>query len=119
MHILGPVERARSCYDDAGAVVVPIHAGGGTRIKILEAFANRTPVVTTSMGAEGIDVNAGEHLLVGDTPEDHARACLGLIHNPDLARRLADRAFALWEHSYQPRAMRAGLLGETVVRPVR
>jgi len=111
LRVVGPVERVDECYDSADAVVVPIRAGGGTRIKILEAFARQTPVVTTSVGMEGIDVTAGEHLLVGDTPEDHARACLELIADPDLAHRLTDHAFAVWKRSYQPHAMRAGLLG--------
>ena len=69
--------------------------GGGTRIKILEAFAHGRPVVATSLGAEGIEADDGEHLLIGDGAEALAAAILRLIEIPALGAALARRARAL------------------------
>ncbi|HBY64181.1 MAG TPA: hypothetical protein DEH78_30535, partial [Solibacterales bacterium] len=63
VHLAGAVPDVAPWYAQAGAVVAPIRAGGGTRIKILEAFAHGCPVVSTSLAAEGLDVRDGEHLL--------------------------------------------------------
>ena len=96
-------------YAKADAVVVPIRAGGGTRIKALEAFANRKPVVATSIGAEGLDVRAGEHVLIADTPEDFAAQCLRLMQDSAVRCDLAERAFALVSRSYGTEALRRHL----------
>jgi polysaccharide biosynthesis protein PslH len=87
-------------YREAPGLVVPIRVAGGTRIKILEAFSLGTPVVSTSVGGEGLDVVPGEHLLVADTPRTFADRCLALLADPDLGRRLASRAVALVEVRY-------------------
>lgn len=84
-----------------GTVVVPLLAGGGTRLKILEAFAAGRPVVSTTVGAAGLEVRDGEHLLVADTPEAFARALARLAAEPALRQRLADAAFALVAARYQ------------------
>ena len=87
------VELATTCLE-----VVPLHSGGGTRIKILEAFAHGVPLVTTSVGCEGIDVVDGAHVLIADDPPAFAAACLRLLRDPALRERLADAAFELyWE----------------------
>src|SRR5690606_34177573 len=70
-------------------------AGGGTRIKILEAFAHGTPVVSTSTGARGLDVVHGEHLLIADETEAIAQACERLHRRPDLAKKLREGGWAL------------------------
>jgi glycosyltransferase involved in cell wall biosynthesis len=62
----------REQFARASAVVVPIRAGGGTRLKVLEALASRVPVVATAKAVEGIDLVPGKHYLQGDTPEDLA-----------------------------------------------
>jgi glycosyltransferase involved in cell wall biosynthesis len=82
--------------------VVPLRAGGGTRIKILEAFAHGVPVVSTRIGAEGISVADGKHLLLADDAEAFARACLQVKENPELACGLAMRASALLHERYIP-----------------
>jgi glycosyltransferase involved in cell wall biosynthesis len=87
-------------YDRADVVVVPLRAGGGTRIKVLEAFAHRVPVVATPMGAEGLEVSPGRHLLVGDGPDALAAACLRLLRDPALGRQLAADAHALVKRRY-------------------
>ncbi|MFD7997151.1 glycosyltransferase [Streptomyces mexicanus] len=80
----------------ADLVVVPLRVGSGTRIKILEAFAHGVPVVSTTIGAEGLDVVAGEHLAIADTAEDLARDCAALLTDP--ARRTATAAAAALLH---------------------
>lgn len=87
-------------YNAADVVVAPLRAGGGTRIKILEAFAHRRPVVATTVGAEGIDARHGEHLLIADSPPALADACLRLMESPDEAADMAGRAFDLVRSAY-------------------
>lgn len=84
----------------ATASLVPIRYGGGTRLKILEAFALGTPVVATSKGAEGLDVIDGTHLLLADTPEEFADAVILLLRDVELCRRLAAAGLELVRVSY-------------------
>jgi glycosyltransferase involved in cell wall biosynthesis len=109
VHIVGEVPDVRPWYRDAHAVVVPLRAGGGTRIKVLEAFSYGRPVVSTSTGIEGIDARHAEHVLVGDTPEAFAAHCLRLMAEPDLADRLARNAFSLFMRAYTPEAVTRAL----------
>jgi len=85
---LAPYLRRSAC------LVVPLRIGGGTRIKILEAWANGLPVVSTTIGAEGLGAVDGATLLIGDTPEDFAARCLTLIEDPAIGRRLAAGGYA-------------------------
>ncbi len=87
-------------YDAAHVCVVPLRAGGGTRLKILEAFGYKKPVVSTSLGAEGIDVLDGEHMLLADDAPTFADACCRLVKNPLFGRQLAERAFNLVQSRY-------------------
>ena len=105
----GFVEDLAPLYAAAYVAVVPVRAGGGTRIKLLEAFAHRVPVVTTSLGAEGIDAVDGEQLLVADDAEAFARACLRVKERPELAAELADRAAALLDARYSPARVDAAI----------
>jgi polysaccharide biosynthesis protein PslH len=96
-------------YRAADAVVVPIRAGGGTRIKLLEAFSYCRPAVSTTVGCEGLDVKNERDLLVADTPEAFAAACLRLAENGDLAERLAQTAFERFVLSYSTEAVARAL----------
>jgi glycosyltransferase involved in cell wall biosynthesis len=87
-------------YREATISVVPLRAGGGTRLKILEAFALGRPVVSTSVGCEGLDVIGGEHLFVADTPAAFAESCVTLLRNPGLRRTLTMNARQLAEQRY-------------------
>ncbi len=87
-------------YRAARVAVVPIRAGGGSRIKILEAFAHGLPVVSTSLGAEGLAVRQGHHLLIADEPGDFAAAVKRLLADRDLAARLASAGRALVAERY-------------------
>ncbi len=85
----GRVEDVRPFARAARVFVVPLRIGGGTRLKILEALAMQLPLVSTRVGAEGLDLVDGEHLLLADTPEDFATAVLALGHERERAERLA------------------------------
>lgn len=98
--VLGAVPSVDVCYADAHAVVVPIRAGGGTRIKILEAFAFGRPVVTTTVGMEGIDATPDQHLLKADTAAEFARQCARLIVSHELGIRLATQSERLFREQY-------------------
>jgi glycosyltransferase involved in cell wall biosynthesis len=98
--VTGPVPDVAPYYAAAHAAVVAVRAGGGTRIKLLEAFAHRVPVITTTAGAEGLDALPGRHFLLGDGPDALAAGCLRLLREPGLARRLADEASALVRRRY-------------------
>jgi glycosyltransferase involved in cell wall biosynthesis len=72
----------------------------GTRFKILEAFACRTPVVSTTLGAEGLDVRHGEHLLLADSAAEFASAIISLVDDPLQRQRLIGPAFDLVRAAY-------------------
>ena len=93
--IAGFVPELSACYQQAHAAIVPIRVGGGMRIKVLEAFSHHCPVVSTSIGAEGIDAIPEEHLLIADTAQDFAGQCLRLMQDPALGPSLARNAFEL------------------------
>ena len=80
--------------------VVPIRTGGGTRLKILEAMALHTPVVTTSKGAEGLTLDPGKHVLIADQAHEFADCIVRLLQQPVLRQQLADDAFRLVEARY-------------------
>lgn len=75
------------------AMVIPIRIGGGTRIKLADAFSRKCPVVSTQFGAYGYSVQSGKEVLLADEPESFARACVNLIQYPDLGQRLAETAW--------------------------
>jgi glycosyltransferase involved in cell wall biosynthesis len=103
--VVGAVPDVRDAYREAHAVLIPIRAGGGTRIKALEAFSYRRPVVTTTVGIEGIDAAPEEHVLVADTPDAFAEQCRRLMAERPLGERLRDAALDLLVRSYSPEAM--------------
>lgn len=85
----------------ADIAVVPLRMGSGTRLKILESFAHRIPVVSTTIGADGLDVQNEVHLLLADRPEEFARACRRLIEDRALSRRLVDAAERRYLERYE------------------
>jgi glycosyltransferase involved in cell wall biosynthesis len=96
----GTVPSVEEYYQQATIAIVPLRIGSGTRLKILEAFALGRPVVSTSMGCEGLEALDGEHLLVGDDPVAFARACIDLLRDPKLRDRLVHGARKLVESKY-------------------
>jgi polysaccharide biosynthesis protein PslH len=103
VNVTGYVEDPTSFLQQAGAVVVPLRAGGGMRVKILNALAQGLPVVTTTIGCEGIPVRHGAHLLIADTPQDFANAVLQLIQDRALAEELGRRGRKFIQSHYDYR----------------
>ena len=103
----------------ADLVLVPLRSGSGTRLKILEAFAQRVPVVSTTVGAEGLGVVDGVHLLIADTPEDIATACTRVCTEPELRSRLADAGQALFRQRFEVGVARERIreLVDSLARP--
>lgn len=98
--LVGRVPNVTPFYERAHAAVIPLRAGGGTRIKVLEAFAHRIPVVSTSKGVEGLAVDHEKHVLLGDTASSFAQQCCRLMMFPELGKTLSDSAFSLVNRSY-------------------
>jgi len=92
----GYVDDPRTYLDRASVVVVPLRIGGGTRFKIVEAMAKGKPIVSTSIGAEGLDAEHEKHLLLADTPEAFVESVCRLLEQPEFANTLgkAGRQFA-------------------------
>ncbi len=95
IHVTGTVDDVRPWLWGSQISIVPLRVGGGTRLKIYEAQAARIPVVSTSVGAEGLGVEHGTHLLIADEPDAFADACLALLAREAECRRLADAAWNL------------------------
>jgi glycosyltransferase involved in cell wall biosynthesis len=81
---------AKSC-----ACVIPLRVGGGTRLKVLEAMALGTPVISTTKGAEGLDLRSDDHLMIADTPQEFASQTVRILQNPQIGDRLSQNA-AKW-----------------------
>ena len=99
--VVGRVPEIEPELARADIAVVPLRIGSGTRLKILESFAHRIPVVSTRIGADGLDVEDGRHLLLADRPEDFAKACRRLIEDRALSQRLVDAAERLFLERYE------------------
>ena len=99
--VTGRVADVRPQISDCLAVVVPVRSGAGTRLKILEAMAMKRAVVSTALGAEGLDVVHGKHLLLGDTPAALASHIASLIETPALRDRIAGAGRELVQAKYE------------------
>jgi len=89
----------------AGIMLIPLRAGAGTRLKALEAFASKTPVVSTRIGIEGLGVVDREHVLIAETPEEFGKACQELISDPSLSKKLIESAFKYAEDNFSHAAL--------------
>lgn len=92
VEIVGFVDDLMPYLERATAIVVPLRIGGGTRLKIVEAMAKSKAIVSTRIGAEGIDVSHGRDILLGDTPADFADAIVRVLEDSTLARELGRKA---------------------------
>ena len=109
--LTGESADTRPHWRDAAVAVVPLLAGGGTRLKILEAAACGVPVVSTSVGAEGLTFVNGEEILLRDAPERFAEAVALLLADPEARRRQAAAARARVDREYGWRAISARFAG--------
>ena len=78
---MGAVQDVRPHYQRSSISICPIQSGSGTRIKILEAMSIGTPVVSTAIGAEGLDVVSGKNIIMADRPHDFAKAIIYLLNH--------------------------------------
>ena len=92
--VTGGVPDVRPFYRDALAAVVPLRVGGGTRLKILESMAAGVPVVSTTLGAEGLEATPGMEIVIADTAEAFRTAVSRLIAGPSSRAQLARAASA-------------------------
>ena len=110
VHVTGMVPDVRPYLERAVGTVVPLLSGGGTRLKILEAMAAGRAVLSTSIGAEGIEAVASKEILYADTSEALAEGCLALIRQPDLRDRIAAGGRQLAVRKYDWREAQRTLL---------
>ena len=103
IRITGFVEDIRPYIDQSEVYICPIRDGGGTKLKLLDAMAMGKPIVTTTIGAEGLEVRNGEHVLIADDPETFGKRICLLFENEDLrygltrnGRRFVEKHYA-WE----------------------
>ena len=102
--VVGAVPEVSAELAAADVVVVPMRFGGGTRLKILEAFAHRVPVVSTRLGCEGLHAEDGVHLLVRDDPAEFAAAVRDVVTDAALRDRLVGNGHDLYERDFRPQA---------------
>ncbi|MFT5105480.1 MAG: glycosyltransferase involved in cell wall biosynthesis [Verrucomicrobiales bacterium] len=100
IEVTGTVDDVRPYLARCAFLIVPLLSGGGTRIKIMEALAAGVPVVSTSIGAEGLGLVDGEHLLIADSAEDFAAAVSRMAADPAMRKRLSAGGSALARAEY-------------------
>ena len=100
VQVLGFVPDIRTSLAQAAVVIVPLRVGGGSRIKILEALAMEKAVVSTTLGAEGLEVTHEEHVMLADRPADFADSVIRLLENPQLRTHLGQNGRALVEQHH-------------------
>jgi polysaccharide biosynthesis protein PslH len=100
IHVTGTVDDVRPYVDEAALYVVPLRAGGGTRLKIFEALAMGKAVVSTTVGAEGLDVTPGRDVAIADGPDEFARTVVALLRDPERRRGLGRAGRALVQRRY-------------------
>ena len=107
--VTGGVDSVEPYYDEADLVVAPIRFGGGTRVKILEALSFGRAVVSTTLGAEGLELMGGRDLELADQPSDFASICVALLENQrrrfDLAKYGRERVGAMYERNQIQRTL--------------
>lgn len=107
---LGFVPNIDSVYDETRVVCCPIFAGAGTRIKIIEAAARAKAVVSTTMGAEGLEFEGGTAIQIRDKTQEFANACVALLQDPALAKKIGDAARRTFLQKYDRSAVVAQIV---------
>ena len=100
IEVTGTVDDVRPYYQEAIAAIVPLKVGGGSRLKILEAMAAGVPVVSTTLGAEGLKVMPDENILIADTTEGTIDAVIRLIENEEQRAQFRNAGRALISNRY-------------------
>jgi len=100
MNFIGRVDDVTPFYKANNICIAPLHKGSGTRLKILEAMSYGNALVSTTIGAEGIETENGENIMLADTAKEFAKAILMLFKEPDLVQKLRTNARLLVEEKY-------------------
>ena len=90
----------RPFYHEAVAAIVPLNVGGGSRLKILESMAAGVPVVSTTLGAEGLQVRDGENILIADGDDRLTKAVIDLVNDEKLRAQIVSGGHALVAERY-------------------
>jgi glycosyltransferase involved in cell wall biosynthesis len=109
IEVTGSVDDVRPFYREAIAAVVPLKVGGGSRLKILEAMAAGVPVVSTTLGAEGLEVQHDENILIADTKEELVETIVSVVENEALRNDLSVAGRALVSLRYDWSSLGAAL----------
>jgi glycosyltransferase involved in cell wall biosynthesis len=115
VRFVGRVDDLGPYFESSRVMVVPIRSGSGMRVKILDGLARGLPVVTTSIGCEGIEVRDGTDVLVADTIEDFSHQVVRVLQSDDLAHALARSSFRVVRQQYDLSAI-ADTLDNTLVQ---
>jgi polysaccharide biosynthesis protein PslH len=118
VQVTGRVDDVRPYIKDAAVYIVPLRIGGGTRLKIFEAMSMGKAVVSTTVGAEGLPVTSGEHVMLADEPRTFARAIVSLMRDAGRRAQLESAARALVLERYDWSAV-AGALEQALTRVAR
>ncbi len=105
MTVVGAVPDVSAWYADADVVVVPLRLGSGTRIKVLEAFAHRRPMIATPAAVAGLEVSHGRQVLIGEGASELAQLTDRVLSDPALAHDLVDAAFETFRATYSAGAV--------------
>lgn len=105
----GWVPEMQPWFDRARVVIVPMRSGGGTRLKVLDGLASGRPLVSTTMGAMGVDVIDGEQVVLADGAEAFAEATVAILDDPERAERIGAAGRKVAEQVYDWRAIGAQL----------
>ncbi|PNY35328.1 hypothetical protein C2E31_17520 [Rhodopirellula baltica] len=105
VEVTGSVDDTRPYLASSTAVIVPLRIGGGTRLKIPEAMSMKKPIISTTIGAEGLPVAHDEHLLIADRAESFVDQTVRLFDDPSLAHRLAESAYDLVQERFSSEAV--------------
>ncbi|GEM_PF-576782 len=103
--VLGKVASVLPYLQHIDVSIVPLQFESGTRFKIMEAAACKKPIVSTTLGAEGIPVKNGRHLLIADTPQSFAEAVIKLLKNDLLSKKIANECHKLISQSYSIKSL--------------
>jgi polysaccharide biosynthesis protein PslH len=105
VEFMGLIQDVRPEIAKSWLSVVPLRTGAGTRLKVIESMALGTPVVSTSKGAEGLEVTHNENILIADTPSEFSKAVLSLLRSPELRRKLSRAGHQLVREKYSSEVM--------------
>lgn len=111
VNVTGYVDDPEPYLRSAAVMVVPLLSGGGMRVKILNALAQKIPIVSTPIGCEGIDVEDGKNIMIAESPIAFAHAVSHLLKNPAFGKVLADNGHDLIKKKYDYRRIQKDLEG--------